>query len=77
MEQVTISLSSELKEGMYRALSSMNLTLEEFLELTFPVESKALETEKKPMMVDLFQGYEDDYQGESYDWGSPVGREIW
>ena len=33
---------------------------------------------KYPQTLDeLFEGYEDDYLPTEFDWGDPVGREIW
>jgi len=28
-------------------------------------------------LEELFEGYEGDYICEEFDWGSPVGREVW
>ena len=34
--------------------------------------------EKKELTLeDIFKGYDGDYVAEEFDWGSPVGKEVW
>ena len=34
--------------------------------------------EKKELTLDeIFKGYDGEYAAEEFDWGSPVGREVW
>ncbi len=34
--------------------------------------------EKKELTIDdIFQGYDGEYTPEAFDWGLPVGREVW
>lgn len=34
--------------------------------------------EKNPLTLnDIFKGYDGDFTAEGFDWGAPMGREIW
>ncbi len=35
------------------------------------------EPKKHKTLSELFDGYNGDYEPEEFDWGEPVGREIW
>jgi len=34
-------------------------------------------SKNKITLKELFKDYHDDYKGQAYDWGNPVGNEIW
>lgn len=38
---------------------------------------KKVKTEKELTLEDIFKDYEGEYAAEEFDWGSPVGREVW
>lgn len=33
--------------------------------------------EKELTLEDIFKDYDGKYEAEKYDWGSPVGKEVW
>ncbi len=35
------------------------------------------ETKKRRTIEEIFEGYDGDYQPVEFDWGPPVGREVW
>lgn len=44
------------------------------------IDQKIVITKAYPTKIDireLFKNYNEDYKGEEYDWGMPVGEEIW
>lgn len=38
---------------------------------------KKVSSSKKLTLDDIFAGYEEDCECNEYEWGSPVGREVW
>lgn len=38
---------------------------------------KKVKKETELTLDDIFEGYEGEDAAEEYDWGSPVGKEVW
>ena len=38
---------------------------------------KKIITSQKLTLDDIFEGYNENYQPEQFDWGKPVGKEVW
>lgn len=38
---------------------------------------KVTKRQDKLNLADIFKGYEGEYVPEDFDWGSPVGKEVW
>ena len=43
----------------------------------FPVTRVNVMLRNDVNIVDLFDGYNGEYEPEEFDWGDPVGREVW
>lgn len=61
-------------------LQSINLSDNETVELFTENDTiiiKKLATKKPITIEDLFANYDGEYKTSEYDWGKPMGREIW
>lgn len=38
---------------------------------------KKVKKENNLTLDDIFKGYDGEYKAEEFDWGSPVGKEVW
>lgn len=38
---------------------------------------KKVDLSKKVTLKDIFSGYTENYESEEFDWGNPVGKEVW
>lgn len=38
---------------------------------------KKVKKENNLTLDDIFKGYDGEYEAEEFDWGSPVGKEVW
>ena len=38
---------------------------------------KKIITSQKLTLNDIFDGYTENYQPKEFDWGNPVGKEVW
>jgi antitoxin MazE len=61
-----------------KSLSMLGLKQNSSIEIITTENSIILKPVDTPSsLAELFEGYDGDYQPEEFDWGEPVGREIW
>ena len=63
-------------------LESVSLEENDRIEITsdndaINIKKTARKNRAKKSLQERFEGYTGDYQCEEYDWGPPVGKEVW
>lgn len=61
-------------------LEAVGLTVNDHVELERVDDSiviKKVDLSKKVTLEDIFSGYTGNYEAEEFDWGNPVGKEVW
>ncbi len=61
-------------------LTKLDLKTSDIMSLNVDKDKIILEKIKVPKrknIIELFDGYEDDYSLSEFDWGEAVGEEIW
>ena len=74
-----IRLSKQILEEAGMAFDSTPVTVEISVDSdsgTLKI-TKAKTAKRRRNIMELFQGYSDDWQPSEIDWGEPCGKEIW
>ena len=80
--QVTIqkwgnSQGIRIPKAFLEALGMMENDLVELSRVNDNIVISKVKTEKELTLDDIFTGYDEENAVEEFDWGAPVGREVW
>ena len=80
--QVTIqkwgnSQGIRIPKAFLDALGMMENDLVELSRVNDNIVITKVKTEKELTLDDIFAGYDGDRAAEEFDWGAPVGKEVW
>ena len=66
-----------IPKAFLEALGMMENDLVELSRVDDNIVIKKVKKETELTLDDIFEGYEGEVAAEEYDWGSPVGKEVW
>lgn len=66
-----------IPKAFLEALGMMENDLVELSRVDDNIVIKKVKKETELTLDDIFEGYEGEDAVEEYDWGSPVGKEVW
>lgn len=66
-----------IPKAFLEALGMMENDLVELSRVDDNIVIKKVKKETELTLDDIFEGYEGEDATEEYDWGSPVGKEVW
>ena len=69
--------SQGISKAFLDALGMMENDLVELNRVDDNIVITKVKKEKEFTLEDIFKDYDGEYKAEEFDWGSPVGKEVW
>ena len=66
-----------IPKAFLEALGMMENDLVELSRVGDNIVIKKVEKERELTLEDIFKNYDGKYETEEFDWGAPVGKEVW
>lgn len=66
-----------LPKAFLEALGMRENDLVELNRVDDNIVIRKVKKEKEVTLEDIFENYDGKYDAEDFDWGSPVGKEVW
>ena len=66
-----------IPKAFLEALGMMENDLVELSRVGDNIVIKKVEKERELTLEDIFKNYYGKYETEEFDWGAPVGKEVW